>query len=86
MNYAYRRGTAIAIFMIVLGAELSAAMVFVPSMDVADMSFHDFMLVSMGYAFIPLLVVLVVAAIALAALVLIAYLAARLFLRLVEAS
>jgi hypothetical protein len=84
MDHTYRRGAAIAIFMTVLATELYAVMMFLP--DIPGQDFDDFMLVSMGLAFIPLLLAFVVAAALLVMLILIAFLSYRLFLRLVKAN
>jgi hypothetical protein len=50
-----------AIFLVILGLELLSAAQFIPHFS--DKEIHDFMLISMGMAFIPLFLVLIIAAV-----------------------
>ena len=69
---------ATAVFFIVLAGEIFLAALFIP--QVSNKEFHDFMLVSMGLAFIPFFVGLLVAVAILGVLVLIAGCCAALFI------
>lgn len=71
MKNPYRYLVATAVFLLVLATEIFLAIQLMPA--VSNKEFHDFMLLSMGFAFVPFLLVLLVAAAMLGIFILIAY-------------
>jgi hypothetical protein len=73
---------AVAVFVVVMCGESMLAWQFLPAIDAR--AFHDFMLISMGLAFLPLVLALVAGAVVVALFALVAWLVAWLLLAVIR--